>query len=265
MKHLLFFILLSFININTYSQKIDSLQITHSLKKIVSLTTKDRLHTKDSLQIIYSLQKIDSLLTKDSSLTKDTLEIIYCLRAIDSLLIKDFLNSFTAKRGIYTTFKDLREGNPLLIQNFEVKGYPYGSFKLKIDSLPSPKLDEFLRTVVGVSDGWNFYISGRFTDVGFREVRRCYLRGPYLFAFQTQYYNNPGLIDLLINDEFDKNLRGFVININKGLSLRLTKKFMEDIISNYPDLENEYKDKEDFMKYKMEILRKINEREKVHD
>src|ERR1035437_899863 len=68
-----------------------------------------------------------------------------------------------------------------------------------------------------------------------------------------------GLIPALI-----KTGNGYVININKGLSLPLTKKFLKDLLSQYPDLENEYKKKMSFMDHALEIIQRVNEREILH-
>ena len=79
----------------------------------------------------------------------------------------DTLPSFKVKASIYNTFKDIRDSNPLPIKNFKVVQRNNGTYKFELDSISKPKFDLFQKTMVGVSDGNNFFISGRFTYAGY--------------------------------------------------------------------------------------------------
>lgn len=177
---------------------------------------------------------------------------------------KDTLSSFTVKQGVYTTFRDIRDSNPLPIKDFKVVRRNNGTYKFEIDSLSKQKFDLFQKTLVGASDGHDFYISGRFTNAGYLGIAKCYLKGPYIFA-QEAPYNPMGLIGAVLTMGADYSGKGYVININKGLSLPLTKKFLKDLLKKYPDLDEEYKQKISIADHSMEILQRINGRERIHD
>jgi|SRR5665647_270715 len=177
---------------------------------------------------------------------------------------KDTLSPFPVKEGVYTTFRDIRDSNPLPIKDFKVIRRKNGTYKFKMDSLSKPKFDLFQKTLVGVSDGHDFYISGRFTNAGYLGIVKCYLKGPYIFA-QEAPYNPAGLIGAIVTIGADYSGKGYVINVNKGLSLPLTKKFLKNLLRNYPDLDKEYKMKMSITDHSVEILERINERESIHN
>ena len=182
---------------------------------------------------------------------------------------KDTLQPFIIKKGIYTTFRDIRSSQPLPDTVFQIikrKGANSvwiggSSYKLDDDSLSRNKINALKKILVGVSDGQNFYISDRFTIGGYYGLTKCSLKGPYIYADieeSAAQYTGGGLIPALI-----KTGKGFVINVNKGLSLPLNKKFLKDLLRQYPDLENEYSKKMSLMDHAVEILQRVNEREVI--
>src|SRR5664279_1628418 len=96
------------------------------------------------------------------------------------------LESFTVKKGVYITFRDIRDNKPLPDTTLKIKeraGIAFGNsgdFKLESDSLSHDELSDLKKKYVGFSDGQDFYISDRFTIGGVRGLSKCSLKGPYI-------------------------------------------------------------------------------------
>lgn len=173
---------------------------------------------------------------------------------------QDSTESFTIKKGVYTTFRDIRNNNPLPDTRVVIKeraglrtgGGPY---KIESSSLSNHDLSELKKIFVGYSDGKDFYISDRFTTGGLRGLSKCFLKGPYILA-QVEM-SGPSTSGMGMSSASYE----YVININKGLSLKLTKKVLEDILKQYPTIEEEYKDEKHILRIDKVILQKVNKQE----
>lgn len=173
------------------------------------------------------------------------------------------LGSFTVKKGVYITFRDIRNNQPLADTTLKIKeraGVAFGNsgdFKLESDSLSHDELSDLKMKFVGFSDGQDFYVSDRFTIGGVRGLSKCFLKGPYILAdVEKSGPSSSGIGE-------SSAIYEYVINVNKGLSLKLTRKVLEDILGRYPDIESEYKEKKKLMDHAKEILQKINEKETI--
>lgn len=175
---------------------------------------------------------------------------------------QDSLESFTIKKGVYTTFRDIRNNQPLPDTSIVIKeraGFRTGGGPYKIESysLSNQDLSALKKIYVGYSDGKDFYISDRFTVGGLRGLSKCFLKGPYILTqLEVSGPSTSGI-------GMSSAIYEYVININRGLSLKLTKKALNDILKQYPNIEDEYKDEKHLLRIDKEILQKVNEQETV--
>lgn len=179
----------------------------------------------------------------------------------------DTLPSFTVKKGIYLSFKELANNEPGRTDSFHMElrtksnivmvgGGPY-TFVLE-----DGKKSEFKtlrRSMVGLSDGERFYISDQLTVGGWMGFTPCVLRGPYILApiqGSAGSYTGGGVLP-----SFLKTGRGYVIDIRTGANSALNKSFIRGLLKKHPDLAHAYKDKDDIMDSAVEIIMKVNELE----
>lgn len=178
------------------------------------------------------------------------------------LFAQQQLAYFPVKKGIYTTFRDIRSNTPATDTGFTIMERASlrsggGEYKLESDSLSGNGLREFKKQYVGFSDGTDFYISDRFTTGGLRGLTKCSLKGRYIIAEieVSQPGTAAGAGGYFVT-------LTYVIDVSKGLSLKLTKKVIKDIVGPYADINEEYKDR-DLIKHVQEVLQKVNQKQTV--
>ena len=179
----------------------------------------------------------------------------------------DTLPSFTVKKGIYLSFKELANNEPARTDSFHMElrtksnivmvgGGPY---TFVLDDGKKSEFKALRRNMVGLSDGVRFYVSDQLTVGGWMGFTPCVLEGPYILAAiqgSAAAYTGGGVLP-----GFIKTGRGYVIDIRNGASAALNKGFIRRLLKKHPDLAEEYKDKDDIMGYAVEIIIKVNELE----
>ena len=177
----------------------------------------------------------------------------------------DTLPSFTVKKGIYLSFKELANNKPARTDSFHMElrtksnivmvgGGPY---TFVLDDGKKSEFKALTRNMVGLSDGVRFYISDQLTVGGWMGFTPCVLNGPYILAAiqgSAATYTGGGVLP-----GFIKTGRGYVIDIRNGASAALNKSFIRGLLKKHPELADAYKDKDDMMDYAVEILIKVNE------
>jgi hypothetical protein len=181
----------------------------------------------------------------------------------------DTLPFFTATRGIYTSYTSLRNGVPNRMDSFRIvtrtKGdiFMVGGGPYAFELVSADKSQRELRkALVGISDGRQFYISDKYTCGGWMGISKCYLDGPYIVSLtrgSAAQYTGGGLIPALMPVGW-----GTVINIRTREHKNLNEGFIRDLLKQYPDLNEQYKDT-DLMNYAIDILEIVNQRENMQD
>ncbi len=181
----------------------------------------------------------------------------------------DTIPHLQLKKGIYFSFKEITTQQPARTDSFTVVERTAGQItmmgggKYGFDLAADDKADykQVKKTCVGISDGENFYISDKFTIGGWQGLTRCLLSGPYIIApisSSAGQYTGGGIIPAMI-----KVNKGFLINLNDGVSRPLSKKLIREILKKYPDIEKEYADKNNLVEFAVEIINKVNQLEKL--
>jgi len=169
------------------------------------------------------------------------------------------------KRGFYFSFDQIKIDSPTLVDSFivreqtkgEIAMFGGGKFTFRLVPENKAAFKKIKKQFVGISDGKNFYISDKYTINGWQGMTACILSGPYIIApIQSDAGQFGGVIG-----SFIKIGTGFLINIENGSSIQLSKKVMKEILKKYPDISKEY-DNLDLMDYAIEIIDKINNTEK---
>jgi len=180
----------------------------------------------------------------------------------------DSSRNFKLKKGIYLTFEQITKENPANTDSFIIKERSAGSivmvgggkYTFEFLSKDNTEFKKFRKELVGISDGENFYISDKFTIKGWQGLTLCFLSGPYIIApvkGNAGQYTGGGAIPSMISIG-----KGFLINLNEGVSVPLTKKTIIKLLAKYPDISKEYADKTDLLESAVEIMEKINKAER---
>ena len=171
---------------------------------------------------------------------------------------------FKLKKGIYFSFEQIRTEDPEFLDSFIIKERTNGNIimmgggKYSFE-LSSDKKSEFRaikRDLLGISDGESFYVSDQLTIGGWQGMTKCLLSGPYIIApiqSSTGHYAGGGLLPSLIKIE-----SGFLIDLNAGTSIRLSNKFLKNLLKKYPSVAEYYASKENLIDYAVEIINEIN-------
>lgn len=169
------------------------------------------------------------------------------------------------KRGFYFSFEQIKNDSPTLVDSFfireqtkgEIAMFGGGKFTFRLVPEDKTSFKKFKKQIVGLSDGENFYISDKYTINGWQGMTACILSGPYIIApVQSDAGQFGGVIG-----SFIKIGKGFLINLENGSSIQLSKKVLKEILKKYPAISKEYENM-DLMDYAIEIIDKINKTEK---
>lgn len=168
------------------------------------------------------------------------------------------------KKGIYYSFLQITTDNPAGNDSFWIKErtnnniflFGGGKYSFELGSKDKAEFRKIKKECVGISDGENFYISDRFTVGGWQGMTCCLLSGPYIIApiqGNAGQYTGGGLIPSTI-----KVGNGFLIDLNKGTSSKLSNKTLKELLIKYPDISKEYQGKNDLMEFAAEIINAVN-------
>ncbi|MFZ4796513.1 MAG: hypothetical protein ACOYMA_03410 [Bacteroidia bacterium] len=169
------------------------------------------------------------------------------------------------KRGFYFSFEQIKNDSPTLVDSFfireqtkgEIAMFGGGKFTFRLVPEDKTSFKKFKKQIVGLSDGENFYISDKYTINGWQGMTACILSGPYIIApVQSDAGQFGGVIG-----SFIKIGKGYLINLENGSSIQLSKKVLKEILKKYPAISKEYENM-DLMDYAIEIIDKINKTEK---
>jgi len=196
--------------------------------------------------------------------------ILFCLTLATTYSQPDTdrIQHLNLKKGIYFSFEQITTNNPALADSFVIKERTNGNIvmwgggkhSLEFKSKDKAEFKKIRKEIIGISDGKDFYISDKFTVGGWQGMTLCLLSGPFIIApiqAIAGQYTGGGLIPFMI-----KVGSVFLINLNNGISRRLSKRLIREVLEKYPDLSQEYADKGDLIEFAVEIMDKINKAEK---
>lgn len=154
--------------------------------------------------------------------------------------------SLPCKKGIYLSFKQIKENSPAIEDSFEIKERTKGNIalvgggKYGLELLAGSKSDyrKLKKELVGISDGANFYISDRFAGGGWQGLSVCLLSGPYIIAYtqgSAGQYTGGGIIPSFIKVE-----NGYLINLQTATSTAITNKVLKQMLEPYPEIAKKY-------------------------
>lgn len=176
----------------------------------------------------------------------------------------DTIPKLKLKRGIYFSFAEMLVANPGNIDSFTIKERTEGSiimvgggkYTFELASENNAEFRKIRKNMIGISDGEFFYISDKYTIGGWQGLTACILSGPYIIVpirGSASQYTGGGMVPGFISIG-----KGFLIDIREGTSHELTNKFIKKLISKYPIVAENYKDKENIVEYSAEIINSIN-------
>jgi hypothetical protein len=137
-----------------------------------------------------------------------------------------------------------------------------GKYTFELVGKDKAEFKALRRELIGVSDGDTFYISDKFTIKGWQGLTPCILSGPYVIApvqGSAGQYTGGGIVPAMI-----KVGKGFLIDIRDGTSVPLSNKTLKRLLSKYPDIAAQYKDKQDLSDYSVDIVEQINQAKFSH-
>ncbi len=176
----------------------------------------------------------------------------------------DSFQNIKLKRGVYFSFEEIKNQNPsffgpLVIsertkRNILLMGG--GKYVFESSAMTTAIFKRTKKYFIGVSDGEAFYISDKLTGGGVQGMTKCLLSGPFLVApiqGNAAQYTGGGIIPSLI-----KVGQGFLINVNTGISDRISEQLLKSLLKKYPRCYVKYKRLDSLLEFTIPIINDIN-------
>lgn len=175
---------------------------------------------------------------------------------------KNVINQdFIPKKGLYMDFEDLLNNTPKQDIAYREKSIAQ-SKKTEHFQIFQPEKNKRIKNLFGYSDGKNIYLNAsRYTQADY--FIKSKLIGRYMY-FEDQYSNPTaaasfGIMGAVVSIKYT----GIVLDTKTGVTTVLNNKNMENILSGYPELLNEYNQTKKTVEDDRKMIEKINNLQKV--